>query len=183
MPEPSDPSQPFQSQPQERALDPAQLAYLQQRLEADQNLLAGLGAGLVAALVGAAAWAGITVATGYQIGFMAIGVGILVGYAVRVAGKGVTSLFGVVGAALSLLGCALGNLLAVTAIAAANDGVSLLDALPQLTPQLVQELMVTFFSPMDLLFYGIALYEGYRLSFRQLGPTELDGMLSGGSAP
>jgi hypothetical protein len=183
MPEPSDPKQPNPSKPDERALDPAQLAYLKQRLEADQNLVTGLGAGLVASLLGAAIWAGITVATGYQIGFMAIGVGILVGYAVRVAGKGVTSVFGVVGAALSLLGCALGNLLAVTAMVAAGDGVSLLDALPKLTPQLAQELMVAFFSPMDVLFYGIALYEGYRLSFRQLGASELEGMLSGGSMP
>jgi hypothetical protein len=41
-------------------------------------------------------------------------------------------------------------------------------------------MMVAFFSPMDLLFYGIATYEGYQLSFRQLSPEELEGMLSGG---
>jgi hypothetical protein len=134
----------------------------------------------VAALVGAAAWAGVTVATGYQIGYMAIGVGFLVGYAIRLAGKGVTSVFGVVGAVLALLGCALGNLLAVTALLAQNDGIPFLQALPQLNPQLIQELMVAFFSPMDLLFYGIATYEGYQLSFRQLSPEELEGMLSGG---
>ncbi len=32
--------------------------------------------------------------------------------------------------------------------------------------------MVATFSPIDLLFYGIAVYEGYRLSFREL--TERD---------
>ena len=33
--------------------------------------------------------------------------------------------------------------------------------------------MVATFSPMDLLFYGIAVYEGYKFSFRQVGPEDL----------
>ena len=111
---------------------------------------------------------------------MAIGVGFLVGYAVRLAGKGVTIAFGFVGAALALVGCALGNLLAVTSMVAANEGVPMLDALMQIDLPMAQELMVAFFSPMDLLFYAIAVYEGYRLSFREVGADELDGMLSGG---
>jgi len=163
-----------------REIDPAQAAFLEQRLRSEENLVLGVAAGLVASLVGAGAWAGITVATGYQIGFMAIGVGIAVGWAVRVAGKGVSGVFGAAGAALALLGCALGNLLAMTAVVARNEGVPLLDALPQLGPQLAWELLVASFSPMDVLFYGIALYEGYRLSFRRLGADELDGMLTGG---
>jgi len=163
-----------------REIDPAQAAFLEQRLRSEENLVLGVAAGLVASLVGTGAWAGVTVATGYQIGFMAIGVGLLVGWAVRAAGKGVSSVFGVAGAALALVGCALGNLLAVMAVVAQNDGVPLLEALPQLDPQLAWELMVAFFSPMDVLFYGVALYEGYRLSFRQLGAEEIDGMLTGG---
>lgn len=174
---------PAQTEPRPEAvqLDPAQAAFLEQRLRSEQNLLAGAVAGLAASLAGAAAWAGVTVATGYQIGFMAIGIGLLVGWAVRAAGKGLTSVFGVVGAALALLGCALGNLLAVTAIVAGNDGVALLDALPQLTPSLAAELMVASFSPMDVVFYGIALWEGYRLAFRQVSAAEAERMLSGGS--
>lgn len=164
------------------ALDPSQLLYLQQKLESEQNLVLGAVGGLAASLLGAAAWAGITVATGYQIGFMAIGIGFLVGFAVRTLGKGVTSVFGVVGAAFSLLGCALGNLLAVTALVAQNDGVAFLDAVSQLNPSLIQDLMVAFFNPMDALFYGIALYYGYKLAFRELSGEELEQMLSGGAA-
>ena len=33
--------------------------------------------------------------------------------------------------------------------------------------------MVVTFSPIDLLFYGIAVYEGYKLSFRQIGLDDL----------
>lgn len=164
------------------SLDPAQQLYLTQGLQAEQNLVLGTVAGLASALVGAGVWAGVTIATGYQIGFMAIGVGFVVGFAVRVAGNGVSTPFGVIGAVFALLGCALGNLLAVTAMVADGEGVSFLSALGQLDPGLVRELMVATFSPMDLLFYGIAIYEGYRLSFRQLTSEELQHRLSGGPA-
>jgi hypothetical protein len=33
---------------------------------------------------------------------------------------------------------------------------------------MVPELMLEAFSPMDLLFYGIAVYEGYKFFFRQI---------------
>jgi hypothetical protein len=33
--------------------------------------------------------------------------------------------------------------------------------------------MTANFSPIDLLFYGIAIYEGYKLSFRQVTEDEL----------
>ncbi len=162
-------------------LDPAQLLYLRQKLESEQNLLLGIVGGIGAAIAGAAVWAGVTVVTGYQIGFMAIGIGFLVGFAIRALGKGVTNPFGVVGAVLSLLGCALGNLMAVTAMVAAEQEVPFLSVLSQLDPAIIQELMVAFFSPMDVVFYGIALYYGYKLAFRQITRAELEHMLSGGA--
>jgi len=165
-----------------RQIDPSQMQYLRQRLESEQNLPLALVAGAGAAIVGAAVWAGVTVATEYQIGFMAIGIGFLVGFAVRSLGKGITSTFGLLGATLSLLGCALGNLLTVTAIVAKQEGVAFLDALSQLDAELAAKLMGAFFSPMDLLFYLIALYYGYKLSFRQITEADLDRMLSGGVA-
>lgn len=164
------------------SIDPVKLEHLRRQLLSEQNLAFGLAAGLVASLIGAAAWATFTFASGYQIGFMAIGIGFLVGYAVRATGKGITSIFGVAGAALALLGCALGNLLAVTAIVADSEGVAFSAAVSQLTPALAQELMVAFFSPMDVVFYAIAAYEGYKLSFRQLDGEDLQRRLgpSGG---
>jgi hypothetical protein len=39
------------------------------------------------------------------------------------------------------------------------------------------DLMKATFSPIDLLFYGIAVYEGYRFSFRQVTPEELAGFV------
>ncbi len=98
---------------QQPVLSATEIQFALQALRSDQNLVVGALAGLAAALVGAAIWAVVTALTQYQIGFMAIGVGFLVGFAVRAAGRGVDPVFGVVGAALALLGCVLGNLLMV----------------------------------------------------------------------
>ena len=37
--------------------------------------------------------------------------------------------------------------------------------------------MVETFHPMDLLFYGIAIYEGYRFSFRELLEDEIESII------
>jgi hypothetical protein len=138
------------------------------RLRSEQNLVGGLAAGAVAALVGAVVWAVVTDASGYQIGWMAIGVGFLVGYAVKLVGKGIDPSFGYMGAALALVGCVLGNALAVLGIVADQQHLAYGELAARLNPSIVVNLMSATFSPMDLLFYGIALYEGYKLSFRQV---------------
>jgi len=157
--------------------DPLRLELARQRLASEQKLGAGIAAGAAAALLGAAAWAAITVATGYQIGFMAIGIGFLVGWAVRSAGKGVAKTFGIAGAVLALLGCAVGNLLAAVGLVAKQEGIPFFDLLSGLSPEVAIELMRATFSPIDLLFYGIAVYEGYRLSFRRLTAEEAKELL------
>ena len=131
--------------------------------EAD-SLPMALLAGLVAAAAGAAAWALVTVLTGWQIGWMAVGIGFLVGLAVRKFGKGSAPSFQVLGAVLSLLGCLAGNLLAVCIFAGRSEDVPLMTILAGLTPSLAVSLIVETFSPMDLLFYGLAVYEGYKFA-------------------
>jgi hypothetical protein len=129
-----------------------------------ENLPMGFLAGLVAATVGAGLWAGITLLTYYQIGWMAVGVGALVGVAVRRAGRGTTKVFGYLGAALALGGCLVGNLLTGSVILAGEWGMSLPIFFTRLTPDLAMDLMKAMFSPMDLLFYGLAIWQGYKLS-------------------
>jgi hypothetical protein len=138
------------------------------RMRSEQRLVAGFAAGSAAALVSAAIWAAITVATEYQIGWMAVGVGVLVGLAVRRAGRGVEPTFGVLGAALALVGCVLGNVLAGVGFISTQMDLPFFELLARLDFEVVRELLVATFSPMDLLFYGIAVFEGYRLSFSKL---------------
>lgn len=158
-------------------VDPLRLELARQRLASEQKLGAGIAAGAAAAVAGAGLWAAITVATGYQIGFMAVGIGFLVGWAVRSAGKGVDKSFGIAGAVLALLGCAIGNLLAAVGLVSKQEGIAFFDLLSRLNPELAIDLMTAFFGPIDLLFYGIALYEGYRLSFRRLTEQEAKELL------
>lgn len=136
-----------------------------QQALAQQNLPGALLAGLVAALVGAFIWAGITVLIHVQIGWMAIGLGCLVGCAVRIAGRGVTATFGIIGAILALLGCAGGNLLAVCGELAAQSKLPYMALLGTLSPSTVMDIMRATFDPIDVLFYGFAIYEGFKLSF------------------
>ena len=139
-------------------------------IEVVENLPMGFMAGLIAAAVGAGLWALVTIITGFQIGWMAVGVGFLVGWAVRLAGKGTHRAFGIMGALLALGGCAVGNLLTIIVVAARHFEIPLLAVFSRLTPDVVVQLMELTFSPMDLLFYGIAIYEGYRFSI--VGGTE-----------
>lgn len=156
-------------------VDSATVDKFKSRIEHEQNLFLGIIAGIGAAIVGAAIWATVTVATEYQIGWMAVGVGFLVGYAVRILGKGISGIFGIVGATCALIGCILGNLLSTCGFIAAQESIPLFQVVLNtiMQPAICLEFLKVTFSPMDLLFYGIAAYEGYKFSFRQITREEL----------
>lgn len=141
--------------------------------KAHENMAMAIVAGLISSVVCAGIWAGVTVATGYQIGWMAIGVGFAVGIAVRMMGKGMSNSFGIVGAGFALFGCLLGNLLSIVGFVSQNEGVAFMQLMNSLTPPVVVELFQVTFAPMDLLFYGLAIYGGYKTSFAVLDEDEL----------
>ena len=159
-------------------IDPAKVQAFQQQLKDEQNLLRGTVAGAIAASIGTTIWAIITVLTDYQVGLMALGVGFLVGYAARFFGKGVDKIHGVIAAGLALLGCLAGNLLTGAILISQQEQVSLGDVLLilALSPAAVVEIMTAMFSPIDLLFYSLAAYEGYRFSFRRITQAEKEGL-------
>lgn len=165
----SSPPQPLE-QP---AISEAEMRFALNKLREQQNLVAGIVVGAAAALVGAVIWAFITALTEYQIGWMAIGIGFLVATAVRVAGKGIDKIFGIVGALLSLIGCVVGNLLTAIYVIAKAQGVSELDVMAALDFQFIVEIMVAMFDPMDILFYVLAMYVGYRYALRPVTPADL----------
>jgi hypothetical protein len=142
------------------------------QLLAEQDWQKAVTAGMIAAVIGAALWAIITYITEMQIGFMAIGIGFLVGFAVQKYGKGVEKRFGILGAGLSLAGVLLGNLFAIIAFASHEFGVGFFQMLGAFDWGAAPSLITSTLGPIDLLFYGIALYEGYRFSFRPIPVTE-----------
>ena len=154
-------------------LDQTKVQSLLQRRKAEQSMPLALAAGVVAALVGAVIWAIVTDMTGYQIGWMAVGVGFLVGFAVQYLGKGIEPSFQYVGAACALLGCVLGNYFAAAEFAAQYLHVDVFTMISHIPLDKVGDMMQASFQPMDLLFYAIAVYEGYRFSLKRLTPAEL----------
>lgn len=137
-----------------------------EQIDYDSNYILGVIGGGVAMLVGAALWGAITYFTQYQIGYMAIGVGFLVGLAVRFFGKGHSMIFGLTSAVLALIGCVLGNLLFYVGAIAREENTSFIEVLFFLitNPFSVIELFTLAFDVRDLLFYGIAAYVGFRVA-------------------
>jgi hypothetical protein len=162
--------------PGQIGLDQSKVDSFMRRRRADQSMPLAILAGVVAALVGAILWGIVSDATGYQIGWMAVGVGFLVGYSVQFLGKGIDPPFRYVGAICSLAGCVLGNFLAVVGAVAEQYHVSALTVLGQLPVNVAVDMMAKTFQPMDLLFYAIAVYEGYRFSLKRLTQVELAGL-------
>lgn len=154
-------------------IDEQKLHLYMEKLKLEQNLLMGLAAGAVAMVVSAFLWAAVTLATDYQIGYMAIGVGFLVGFAIRFAGKGMDQIFGITGAVLSLIGCLLGNLFTFVGILAGEWGIDYLAVISQLDMTTIISLFEVTFSPIDLLFYGLALFFGYKYAFREITEEEI----------
>lgn len=171
--------------PEDANIDPTKLEQTMRHLQAEQNLFMGVAGGFVAAIVAAVLWGVITYVTGYQIGFMAIGVGILVGLGVRYLGKGLTPTYGVIGAIFALFGCVLGNIMASVIAASQVEGSSfgfVLSAIAS-SPGLISEILVETFSPIDLLFYAIAVYQAYSFSIRTLSDEDLAAVQKSPAAP
>lgn len=139
-----------------------------ERLKAEQNFPMAVLGGILASIICIFAWALITVATKYQITYMAIGVGIVVGFAVQKFGKGLTPVYGILGAGLALITCFLGNIISyICFIADEYDNYSYIDAISDLNLDISINIATETFQPIDLLFYGLALYTGYMFSIKR----------------
>jgi ABC-type lipoprotein release transport system permease subunit len=128
------------------------------------KLLLGTMGAIAGALVGAVAWAAITAATNFQIGYMAIGVGFLAGFGMRTLSGGRMKVEGIIAGVVALLGCILGNLLAAVVVISQHEHFPLVPALLGLAkdPAAAAGLVQAGFDMMDVLFYAFAVYAGYR---------------------
>lgn len=153
--------------------DAIAVAQLIQRLRREQNFPLAIFGGLLATLTGAVIWGGITAITQYQIGWMAIGVGVLVGFTVRFLGKGIEPIYGIAGGLLSLLGCFLGNYFAILMMVASAENISFLGLLSSIPLITIGKVMTESFHMMDVLFYGLAVFTGYSYAFREVTSADL----------
>ncbi len=144
---------------------------IKSKLTPHQDLLYAIVGGFFLSVICALIWAVITVATGYQIGYMAIGVGFLVGMGVRYFGAGIDQVFGFVGGFFALFGCLLGNLFSQVVFIADAQSLGYFETLTFLDLETIKLIYEESFSIMDLLFYGIAIFEGYKFAFRPVPPN------------
>jgi len=123
----------------------------------------GVAAAVGAAIIGAIGWAVITSVTNYRIGFVAIGVGFLVGLAIERFGGGDARL-PVIGAVVALVGCVLGDMLADAHLVSRDLHIPLTTVLSH--PHALWDVYTAEFRFLDAVFYAIAAYEGFRFGAR-----------------
>jgi len=99
---------------------------------------------------------------------MAIGIGLAVGFAMRKFGNGVEQLFGFMGAGIALFSVVLGNFLSIIGFIANSEELGYVETLFLFDYSYLPAVMAETFSIIDVLFYGFALYTGYKFSFRLL---------------
>lgn len=139
-----------------------------ERLKAEQNFPMAVLGGVLASIICVFIWAIITIATKYQISYMAMGVGVAVGFTIQKFGKGLTPVYGILGAGLALIACFFGNIISYTCfIADQYESYSYLEAISNLNWDISMSIAIETFQPMDVLFYGLAIYTGYMFSIKR----------------
>jgi hypothetical protein len=133
----------------------------------DQNFLQALLASIFVGFTGAIIWALITYYTEREFGLIAIAIGAGIGLTINYTGNGFEQKFAFLGAGMSFLSCLLGNFLALVGFAAKGADMTLLAAFGAIDFSKVVDVMVSTFGFMDLIFYGLAIYEGYRFATRK----------------
>lgn len=159
-----------QADTQELKLNESAIRHLRKQ----QNLRIGIIAAVFAGMIGAALWTIVTVATAYQISFMAIAVGALVGFAMQKAGRGIEAKYAIWGAALTALSCVFGAFCSVAGYVATAEGLDFFTALFSIEYSRLPELLLQTTNHWDLIFYAIAIYEGFRFSKRSFDKAEMD---------
>ena len=143
------------------------------RFKGEQKYIPALITGSIVGLIGALVWGAVTVVTGYQIGYLAIAIGAAVGFSIRYIGKGIEPIFGITGGVIAILSCLLGNFFSIIGFIADSESLSYFQTLILFDYSFLIEIMTETFSPIDILFYGIAAFEGYKFSFRSFTEKDL----------
>lgn len=141
----------------------------------EQNLGFALAAGGVASLLGALVWTAFSAFGRQRVGYIALGIGFLVGWVVRKTGRGTSWPFGLVAAILTLASCVLGMLLShALRVALAEDGELSRQVLERLLALLLttplQDALRASLNPVDGVFTLIATYQAFQLGFARPEP-------------
>lgn len=138
-----------------------------EKLKMEQNYGKAILSGLIVGILGAFLWGIITVTTNFQIGYMAIAIGAGVGYTVRIFGKGIQISFGIIGAVISFFSVVLGNFLSQIGFIATEYDAGYWEVFQWVDFSIFKQIMKETFSFIDIIFYLIAITEGYAFAFKK----------------
>jgi hypothetical protein len=150
------------------------------KLRRYQSFLYALLGGLLITLTSVVVWCMVSAETGYQEVYLALAVGILVGIAVRFFGAGIYRVFGVLAAILSLAGSILGYYLIQTSFLSDLQAANFAKLVDYIHPEIMFDIILDAFVPLDLLFYGLATLLGYLLAIRRVNGKKLARLAKGG---
>jgi hypothetical protein len=143
------------------------MAYTTPITDAGENFPLAAAAGLGGALLGAALWAAFTVTTGIKLGAIAIAVGALIGFAIRAVPHAQTWHYRVLGAICGVIGWLFGTMASDLAGVARLQHADLLTVMIATPPSTVINLVIRLFTAMDIVFFGITVYEAAKFSVRR----------------
>ncbi|MGD8697897.1 MAG: hypothetical protein PVJ43_01320 [Gemmatimonadales bacterium] len=133
--------------------------------ESQPSLGRAVGAAVGAAIIGAVAWAALSIPAAQGASPLALAVALMVGMSVRLRGAGRTDAFRLVGCLGTILGSALGALLATAALTGWVGGQGLEGVVNLFVdPASLWAAIDTYFDPIDLVSLVIALYIAFKIS-------------------
>jgi len=143
------------------------------KLRRYQSFLYALIGGLLITATAAVGWAFITAMTGYQGVYLALGVGLIVGTAVRFFGAGIKRIFGILAALLALTGSLLGYYLSQNGFLEELQLARIMGIPDYLDQELMLNTMRDSFVPLDLVFYGLAVLLAYFIAIRRINSRKM----------
>ena len=134
-------------------------------------LFPALLGGLIAAVLGGAVWGGIAIWTGYEVGYVALGVGFLCGLGVVMFTGGKKGMpLQIIAVVASVLGIVIGKYMsffdAVKGVVAEERGAEAVATLSMFSMEMVQffgDNITTMASGFDLLWIGLAVYTAWSI--------------------
>ena len=142
------------------------------QLLSEQNFPVAVVSGSIAAVLAGGIYAVITSMAGYSVSFMAIGVGVLVGFTIQFLGRGVETKYAILASVLAVLGCVLGNVFAVMLIVARATGGSLADLASQISLETIVEYAIASFQLIDIVYWLLAIWAASYFAKRALTREE-----------
>ncbi len=143
------------------------------KLRKYQNFIYALLGGLLITLIAAVGWPFIASMTGYGGAYLALGVGLLVGLAVRYFGAGIRPVFGFLAGLLTLAASLTGYYLSLAGFPEQVQLAAILGVPEYLDTESILSTMQDSFVPLDAAFYGLAFILAWVLAIRRISKRKM----------